>query len=112
MPTPTAPGATSGSTLAGEPRNQEKTTGVDLLAADLRKLFLRFGAVDGQCWVWLDGKPVGSQTKPSEMMWDKPFAFDLGSELVKPGQPQRLVVKVRKDSAAAGIYRPLELRVK
>ncbi len=94
------------------PPLSEKTVGVDLLAADLRKLFLRFSAVDGQCWVWLDGKLVGSQTKPPEMTWDKPFAFDLGSEQVKPGQAQRLVVKVRKDSAAAGIYKPVELRVK
>ena len=45
-------------------------------------------------------------------MWDKPFAIDLGSELVKPGQPQRLVVKVRKDEANAGIWKPVELRVK
>jgi hypothetical protein len=90
----------------------EKTTGVDLLAAELRKLFLRFGAVDGQCWVWLDGKLVGSQTKPGATMWDKPFAFDLGSELVKPGQTHRLVVKVRKDGANAGIWKPVELRVK
>lgn len=90
----------------------EKTTGVDILAAELRKLFLRFGAVDGQCWIWLDGKPVGSQTKPPAMMWDKPFAIDLGAELVKPGQKQRLVVKVRKDEANAGIYKPVELRLK
>ncbi len=97
--------ATSGPTQAGEPGTgqdhrgtawysvaftapplPEKTVGVDLLAADLRKLFLRFGAVDGQCWVWLDGKPVGSQIKPAATMWDKPFAIDLGSVLVKPGQ--------------------------
>jgi hypothetical protein len=90
----------------------EKTTGVDLLAADLRKLFLRFGAVDGQCWVWIDGKPVGSQIKPAATMWDKPFAIDLESELVKPGQPHRLVVKVRKDEANAGIWKPVELRVR
>jgi hypothetical protein len=70
------------------------------------------GAVDGQCWIWLDGKPVGSQTKPPNTMWDKPFAIDLGADLVKPGQRQRLVVKVRKDEANAGIYKPVELRLK
>jgi hypothetical protein len=90
----------------------EKTIGVDLLAADLRKLFLRFGAVDGQCWAWLDGKPIGSQLKPGETMRNEPFALDLGSELVKAGQPYRLVVKVRKDEANAGIWKPVELRVK
>jgi hypothetical protein len=90
----------------------EKTIGIDLLAADLRKLFLHFAAVDGQCWAWLDGKPIGSQLKLGETMRDKPFALDLGSELVKPGQPHRLVVKVRKDEANAGIWKPVELRVK
>jgi hypothetical protein len=45
-------------------------------------------------------------------MWDKPFAFHLESDAIKPGQPQRLVVKVRKYTAAAGIYQPVELRVK
>lgn len=90
----------------------EKTVGVDLLAAELRRIFLRFGAVDGQCWVWLDGKPIGSQVKPAATMWDKPFAIDLGSESVRPGQTHRLVVKVRKDQANAGIWRPVELRVK
>lgn len=90
----------------------EKTVGVDLLAAELRRIFLRFGAVDGQCWVWLDGKPIGSQVKPAATMWDKPFAIDLGSESVRPGQTHRLVVKVRKDEGNAGIWKPVELRVK
>ena len=90
----------------------EKTVGVDLLAAELRRLFLRFGAVDGQCWVWLDGKPIGSQLKPATTMWDKPFAIDLGSESVKPGQTHRLVLKVRKDEGNAGVWKPVELRVK
>ncbi|MEI6712128.1 MAG: DUF4838 domain-containing protein [Verrucomicrobiota bacterium] len=88
-----------------------KKAGVSLLSVDLSKLYLMFGAVDGQCWIWLDGKPIGAQLKPAGTMWDKPFAFDLGSECIKPGQSQRLVVKVRKDTAAAGIYRPVELRV-
>jgi hypothetical protein len=32
--------------------------------------------------------------------------------LVKPGQTHRLVVKVRKDEENAGIWKPVELRVR
>jgi hypothetical protein len=42
-----------------------KKEGVTLLAVDLSKLFLRFGAVDGQAWAWLDGEPVGSMASRS-----------------------------------------------
>jgi hypothetical protein len=65
-----------------------------LLAVELPGFFLLLGAVDGQCWIWLDGKPVGSQLVAPQVMWDKPFAIDLGRDALKPGQPHRLVVKV------------------
>jgi len=69
---------------------------------------LRFGAVDGVCWVWLDGKLVGSQLEPPFIMWIKPFILDLGAA-VKPGKTHRLVVKVVKEIDAAGIWKPVEI---
>jgi hypothetical protein len=69
-----------------------------------------YGAVDGECSVWLDGKPVSVASRGTPA-WDKPFALDLGTEAVKPGQTQRLVVMVNKKSAAAGIWKLVELRV-
>jgi hypothetical protein len=75
-----------------------------------RKVWLLFGAVDGDCWVWLDGQQVGEQTRDVGLMWDKPFALDV-TPLLTPGKVQRLTVKVKKDSWAAGIWRPVELRL-
>jgi hypothetical protein len=69
---------------------------------------LRFGAVDGVCRVWLDGKSVGSQLEPPSIMWDKPFFLDLG-DAVKPGKKHRLVVKVVKEILGAGIWKPVEI---
>ncbi len=75
-----------------------------------RKAWLLFGAVDGNCWVWLDGQRVGAQTQDVGLMWDKPFALEV-TPLLKPGRTQRLTVKVKKDNWAAGIWKPVELRL-
>jgi len=79
---------------------------------ELARFYLLFGAVDGCCRVWLDGREIGAQLRPPEEMWDKPFAIDLGTDAVKPGATHRLVVMVNKQSAAAGIWKPVEVRMK
>lgn len=79
------------------------------LPANNRALLL-FGAVDGQCWIWLDGKLAGTQLVTPEIMWNQPFAIDLGNT-VKSGKIHHIVVKVSKDYNAAGIWRPVELRI-
>jgi len=78
---------------------------------ELARFHLLFDAVDGVCNVWLDGKPVSVASR-GEPAWDKPFALDLGTEAIKPGRGHRLVVMVNKKSNAAGIWKPVELRVK
>jgi len=78
---------------------------------ELARFCLLFGAVDGDCQVWLDGRPVSTASRGTPV-WDKPFALDLGTDAVKPGATHRLVVLVNKKSAAAGIWKPVELRVK
>ena len=44
------------------------------------------------------------------LMWDKPFALDV-TALIRPGATQRMTVKVSKDRFAAGIWKPVELRM-
>jgi hypothetical protein len=66
-------------------------------------LSLYFGAVDGTCDVFLDGVKVGEQKKSPEMMWNKGFYVPLKSPLV--AGRHFLVVKVYKDSNAAGIWK-------
>jgi len=76
-----------------------------------RCFLLHFGAVDGQCWIWINGKLAGSQLIPASKMWNRPFDIDV-SELVRSGSTQRLIVKVVKETAGgAGIWKPVTLRM-
>lgn len=75
-----------------------------------RRAWLLFGAVDGTCEVWIDGKPAGKQTDDPGLMWDKPFALDVTALVAQPGR-HRVTVRVRKDNFAAGIWKPVELRL-
>ena len=71
------------------------------------KLWLLFGAIDGDSWLWINGKPAGSGASPN-VAWDKPFGLDITNLAIK-GQRNRLVVKVAKDRFAAGIWKPVKL---
>jgi len=71
-----------------------------------RSYRLCFGAVDGCCRVWLDGREIGAQLRPPEEMWNKPFEFDIGDALASD-RNHRLVVRVVKDRNAAGIWKPV-----
>lgn len=75
-----------------------------------RRVWLLFGAVDGTCEVWVDGEPAGKQEEDPGLMWDKPFALDVTALVSEPGK-HRVTVRVRKDSYAAGIWKPVELRL-
>ena len=80
-------------------------------AAPGRKLYLRFGAVDGDARVWIDGTLAGVQDRPPAEMWDRPFALDV-TTLLKPGMRQRFAVRVSKVPGPyeEGIWKPVELR--
>ena len=76
------------------------------------RLALLFGAVDGLADVYLDGKKIGEQKKPLEIMWNRPFKIALPGDF-DPAADHTLVVRVRKDSMLAGIWRPVSIvRVK
>ena len=70
-------------------------------------LALQFEAVDGYCKVFLDGKMIGKQSKAPNLMWKTPFAIPV-KKMVSPGK-HVLTVRVEKDRAAAGIWRPVSL---
>ena len=68
-------------------------------------LLILFGAVDGTCDVFIDGKKVGEQRVPPEIMWERPFHLPLEQGLA-PGR-HAMVVRAEKDSSNAGIYLPV-----
>ncbi|MCH2124464.1 MAG: DUF4838 domain-containing protein [Pirellulaceae bacterium] len=62
-------------------------------------LWLLFDMLDGAADIWIDGQLAG--TTPADP-WDKPKGIDL-TPWIKPGQEQRLVLRVVKHNFAAGI---------
>ncbi len=73
-----------------------------------RPIWLLFGAVDGHCRVWIDGRLAGTRMDPAGHLWDKSYALDV-TELVRPGAKHRVTVKVTKDRLAAGIWKPVRI---
>lgn len=70
-------------------------------------LLLLFGAVDGYCDVFVDGKKVGEQKQPLDVMWDRPFHLSLDKGL-PPGR-HTMVIRVSKENGEAGVHKPVWL---
>ena len=75
-----------------------------------RTIWLLFGAIDGNCQVWIDGRLTGTRNDPSGMLWDKPYALDV-TDFVRSGAMHRVTVKVNKDRFAAGVWKPARLKL-
>ena len=69
-------------------------------------LALYFVAVDGYVDVFLDGVKIGEQKVDVGVMWDKPFSVPLPADF-DPTGAHNLMVRVRKDTFAAGIWKPV-----
>lgn len=69
---------------------------------------LHFDAIDGYGDIYLDGRLIGRQDKAPEVAWDKPCTIALPGDF-DPAAAHTLVVRVKKDSAAAGIWKPVAI---
>lgn len=76
-------------------------------AAGRTRLVLAFGAVDGDCAVYLDGTLAGAPDHGFEG-WQEPFEIDAAPVLV-PGNTVTIAVKVENYTGPAGIWRPVQL---
>ena len=76
----------------------------DCVGADLK-----FGAVDEQAWVWLNGTYLGCHDI-GLAGWNKPFDVDCTKELIW-GEKNVLVVRVQDAADAGGIWKPITLNV-
>lgn len=73
-----------------------------------KKAMLRFGAVDEEAVVYIDGKLAGKhQEGPNG--WDKPFALDITNLLTDSPKEHLLAVQVFDSMAAGGIWKPVAL---
>ncbi len=77
-----------------------------------RSLRLHFASVDEQAWVYVNGQLVRehsekSEKKPFTDLWEMPFIAEVPANLLKPGQPNVVAVRVHNSTANGGIWRPV-----
>ena len=76
-------------------------------------MFLAFGGVDEQAWVWCNGRLAGEHTVASTEMdptelWRARFLIPVGEPVV-PGQTLTIAVRVLNEGLAGGIWLPVRL---
>jgi hypothetical protein len=79
-----------------------------------RDLVLRFGGVDEQAWVYLNGELIGEHTEQStgrtiHQIWDEPF--DVPLPAARLTEENVLAVRVHDSLMAGGIHLPVRLGV-
>ncbi len=84
----------------------------DLPADPGRKyVYLYFGAVDEEAWIYLNGEPAYEHTCQStgmtpEQIWDTPF-FGKARDDLKFGQKNHLAVRVHDQAMMGGVWKPV-----
>jgi hypothetical protein len=78
-----------------------------------KHLYLYFGAVDEDAWVYVNGQSACEHTCAStglapEQIWLTPFCFDVRPYL-RPGQASMVVVRVLNRLGMGGVYLPVHL---
>ena len=79
-------------------------------------VYIYFGAVDEQAWVYLNGELVAEHTiestggKSIHALWERPFMVDITKIIHRDG-PNTLTVRVHDSAAQGGIWRPVFLVV-
>ena len=81
--------------------------------ADKKHLYLFFGSVDEEAFVYINGKyaferSVKSTGQGPEVLWNQPFLHDV-KDLIRPGEPNVIAVKVHNTAMAGGIWQPVYL---
>lgn len=90
---------------------QDFTVAEDALKSEY--LYMFFGAVDTEAWVYVNGELAFEHSMAStglmpSTLWNQPFSFDI-KKYIKPGEANNLAVRVYSSSGMAGIYRPVLL---
>jgi Domain of unknown function (DUF4838)/Glycosyl hydrolases family 2, sugar binding domain len=77
------------------------------------KIILRFGAVDEDCDLYVNGKFVGKHrydAKKDPDGWKKPVEFDI-TKFIVPGKENSFAVKVTDSSGGGGLWKGIFLKV-
>jgi hypothetical protein len=69
---------------------------------------LAFGAVDENYTLWINGDYISDNLAAGTTMWDQPVSVDI-TKRYRPGQKNRIVVRVHNSLRAGGIWKPIRL---
>ena len=72
-----------------------------------KRLYLAFGAVDEQAWVWVNGESAGAHAVGPQG-WNRRFLIEV-TEQLKPGHENVIAVRVHNSLAAGGIWKPVRI---
>lgn len=75
-----------------------------------KDVWLWFGAVDEVAWVYVNGVKAGEHVEDADLGWDKRFPIKV-TGLLKPGEPNAIVVRVGNEALAGGIWKSVKLAV-
>ena len=81
--------------------------------ADQKHLYLFFGAVDEEAFVYINGEYAFERSAKStgqtpQVLWNQPFLYDVKG-LIRPGEPNVIAVRVHNTALAGGIWQPVYL---
>jgi len=82
-------------------------------AARRKHLYLFFGAVDEEAWVYINGQKAFEHSRtstglPASELWTTPFSFD-ASRFIRPGEENTIAVRVYNFHGMGGVYKPVHL---
>ena len=74
-----------------------------------RKIYLYFGGVDESCWVYLNGREIGSRIHKKSNDWSTPFALEITSGIDWNRKVQNVIIRVEDTGGQGGIWKPVWL---
>lgn len=74
-----------------------------------RSVFIRFGAVDESCWVYVNGKLAGKHIYKHKNDWKTPFEIPMNKFIDWKKKKQLITVRVEDKGGAGGIWRKVWL---
>lgn len=86
-----------------------RTIEVDEFPEEGDLVYLDVLGVDEEGWVWINGEFAGAH-ELGTAGWNIPFQLDV-TDLIKPGEPNQITVRVRNTAGQGGIWQPIYIRV-
>jgi len=77
---------------------------------DGRRVWMRFGSVDENYTLWINGQYVDDNMAAGTRLWNVPVEAEITGKF-KPGESNHIVVRVNNMANAGGIWKPVTLLV-